>query len=239
MIFPTWAEIHGALTHFPVALLMTYMLFEACALIFKKPEWRLVSFWLLVVAVASALPTLFTGWNTGSELFGKLTHSPQIFLLHRAMAITTSALAFAALLLRLGARDRIYRHEQTVSVMLSITLAFCVGYVGYLGGRMVFGGAEQANAPAAIAGEKSSRTIADGAAVYANNRCSSCHMINSSGGSMGPDLSHEGTRHPDLSWQIKHLKEPDKITPGSMMPSFANLPNSELITLGRYLILRK
>ena len=45
-----------------------------------------------------------------------------------------------------------------------------------------------------------------GKAVYDKNGCSGCHAIGGQGGAVGPPLNGEGTRKPDLDWQIQHLK---------------------------------
>jgi cytochrome c2 len=62
--------------------------------------------------------------------------------------------------------------------------------------------------------------------------CKICHVINGSGGKLGPDLSHEGDKHAEgfdfsnlvseqltvFNWHIKHFQSPPTIVPGSIMP---------------------
>ncbi|MBI4498231.1 MAG: cbb3-type cytochrome c oxidase subunit II [Chloroflexi bacterium] len=57
----------------------------------------------------------------------------------------------------------------------------------------------------------------------------------------GPDLSHVASR-PYAStrqWQLEHLKDPQRMVPGSLMPSYAHLPAEELEALVAYLLTLK
>ena len=57
----------------------------------------------------------------------------------------------------------------------------------------------------------------------------------------GPDLSHVASRPYGAvkEWHIIHLKEPQATSPGSLMPSFAHLPEAELEALALYLLTLK
>jgi cbb3-type cytochrome c oxidase subunit II len=54
----------------------------------------------------------------------------------------------------------------------------------------------------------------------------------------GPDLSHVASRpHGAVKeWHIIHLKNPQTTSPGSLMPSFAHLPEDELEVLAAYML---
>lgn len=58
---------------------------------------------------------------------------------------------------------------------------------------------------------------------------------------LGPDLSHTASRPYGAikEWQIAHLKDPQSASPGSIMPSFAHLPEDELEALADYLLTLK
>jgi cbb3-type cytochrome c oxidase subunit II len=57
----------------------------------------------------------------------------------------------------------------------------------------------------------------------------------------GPDLAHVASRPYGAvkEWHIAHLKDPQLISPGSVMPSFAHLPEDELEALADYLLTLK
>jgi len=58
-----------------------------------------------------------------------------------------------------------------------------------------------------------------GAMVYQANHCASCHVVNGSGMKIGPVLNGLATRHPK-DWIEKHFIDPQKMSPGSMMPPY-------------------
>jgi cytochrome c2 len=78
-----------------------------------------------------------------------------------------------------------------------------------------------------------------GASLFQSNNCLSCHKMDGKGGTTGPDLTHEARHHADIAWQIRHLKDPSEVSPGSTMPSYAKLKPEELKALAAYLVTRK
>ena len=248
----SWVELHGALTHIPVAFLLGVAVFEVGAAVLRKPEWRIVSFWLLVGAVVVAVPSLITGWITGGDLkfTGDGVQSPGIFMTHRLFAFTTSGLAVILLLWRVKARDCLVGSGLGVSLLLSLVIAASVGYTGFLGGRMVFGETSQQSAqnldyiPVKSTDKIKNpvvepQLIATGQKLFTALPCQSCHRMDGKGGQAGPELTHEAQRHSDLDWHMAHLKDPQKVTPGSDMPPFDNLSREELKALAAYLSTRK
>jgi ubiquinol-cytochrome c reductase cytochrome b subunit len=74
-----------------------------------------------------------------------------------------------------------------------------------------------------------------GKAVYDKNGCSGCHAMHGQGGAVGPPLDGEGTRRPDLDWQVSHLKDPASVTKGSTMPPYKQLSEKDLRALATFL----
>jgi uncharacterized membrane protein len=239
-----WMDLHGALTHFPIALLFTALAFEIGAMIFKKAEWRTVSFWMIVSAAVFAAPSVITGLEANTLLFG--SHPPSLLPAHRLAGYVTLVMAILAAVLRAAqGKNADARAAVTSSMIFLIAAVGAAGYTGFLGGKMVFGGGPSA-VPSAVASAASSgpipaepaELISLGQAAFASNSCISCHSIGGVGGHTGPDLTHESRRHPDVAWQIQHLKNPASTTPGSTMPPYDDLPASQLKALAAFLVTR-
>ena len=57
---------------------------------------------------------------------------------------------------------------------------------------------------------------ASGESLFTSESCVGCHAINGNGGSVGPDLSHEGGKR-SLVWIKKQITDPSShFAPGSM-----------------------
>jgi len=76
-----------------------------------------------------------------------------------------------------------------------------------------------------------------GATLFAESGCMNCHTYLGAGSSNlgAPDLSEEGAKGRGVQWQIDHLKNPASKTPGSPMPSFAQLGDENLTKLATFL----
>jgi ubiquinol-cytochrome c reductase cytochrome b subunit len=77
--------------------------------------------------------------------------------------------------------------------------------------------------------------LAHGQTLYANLGCAGCHRIHGNGGAIGPDLSYEGDVRPDREWHMKHFRDPQSVSPGSIMPKFP-LTETELQDLTSYML---
>lgn len=80
-----------------------------------------------------------------------------------------------------------------------------------------------------------SPSVIAGRAVFAKSGCGNCHAIHGKGGTIGPDLTHVGTRRPDAEWHIRHFKDPKSVVPGSIMPK-VELSEQELKELIDYML---
>jgi len=60
---------------------------------------------------------------------------------------------------------------------------------------------------------------ADGAALYQQNSCDTCHMVNGEGGQIGPKLNGLSQRRTE-AWAIEHFVNPEKMSPGTPMEPY-------------------
>jgi len=91
--------------------------------------------------------------------------------------------------------------------------------------------------PSWIKAEKLPPAAQPGAKLFAVAGCTACHTYLGSGGSQlgAPDLTSIGTRHLGIDFQIRHLKCPSCVNPGSPMPKFASLGEKTLRQLAIFL----
>jgi uncharacterized membrane protein/mono/diheme cytochrome c family protein len=387
----SWIQLHAALTHFPIVLLLVALFFDAGAIVFKRPMWREMGLILLTLAVLSLPTALFSGYLAGRDM----RRPPSGFDLHWKAAILTSIIAALLWLWRYRTRHQNERAPQLLMLCTGLASAFAVAHTGHMGGEMVFGGrsatgqfveelptvvsrmavdptpdsaadskgpekivvaagkmekaagkldqatdrlvkatsekprlpiastapvvsspaiappshssqfppasvtaldsaaqklekvaerfeqtaskmeaiteslqarestaraapptrptvrqtapatsgTSKANAKASTPTQEASsqafdsKLVAAGEKIYFNPEtgCMDCHKMNGQGGRSGPDLTYAGRLHPDVEWQIEHLKNPKSKVPGSSMPAYDDLSRDDLRALATYL----
>jgi len=81
------------------------------------------------------------------------------------------------------------------------------------------------------------KVAVEGATLFAESGCLNCHVYLGTGSSNlgAPDLSAEGAKGRGIEWQVEHLKNPSSKTPGSPMPSFAQLGEENLTKIATFL----
>ncbi|MEP6960066.1 MAG: cytochrome b N-terminal domain-containing protein, partial [Nitrospirota bacterium] len=67
---------------------------------------------------------------------------------------------------------------------------------------------------------KTDPSVARGQALFAQQHCAACHRIHGEGGKVGPDLSYVADQRPDRQWHVRHFRDPQSVSPGSIMPPF-------------------
>ncbi|MBI3680272.1 MAG: cytochrome b N-terminal domain-containing protein [Acidobacteria bacterium] len=74
----------------------------------------------------------------------------------------------------------------------------------------------------------------EGAMVYQQNRCGACHQVNGAGVKLGPPLNGLSQRH-DRAWVEGHFADPQKFSPGTVMPPYRFSPR-DLERVASYLM---
>ena len=77
------------------------------------------------------------------------------------------------------------------------------------------------------------QAVVEGAIVYQQYDCGSCHRVNGQGTEFGPDLDGVSSRH-TREWMEAHFRDPAKMSPGSPMPAF-NFSAKDMERITNYL----
>jgi len=88
-------------------------------------------------------------------------------------------------------------------------------------------------APVVQAPSVTAPSVLAGRLLYDKNGCGACHSIHAKGGTIGPDLTHVGAKR-DGDWLLRHFKDPQALSPGSIMPK-TTLPENDLKELTDYM----
>lgn len=79
------------------------------------------------------------------------------------------------------------------------------------------------------------RVESPGHKIFLALQCNTCHSIQGSGGTLAPDLTLEGSKR-GKDWIVQQLNNPRSLNADSIMPSFAQLPESDKQQLAEYLV---
>ncbi len=81
------------------------------------------------------------------------------------------------------------------------------------------------------------KTAVAGAQLFAQSGCTNCHTYLGTGTSNlgAPDLTSEGAKNKGIDFQIRHLKCPSCVTPGSPMPKFDAFSDQNLRELATFI----
>jgi ubiquinol-cytochrome c reductase cytochrome b subunit len=77
--------------------------------------------------------------------------------------------------------------------------------------------------------------LARGRTLFYQLGCVGCHRIHGEGGAIGPDLSFVGDVRPEREWHLKHFRDPQSVSPGSIMPKLP-LTEPDLHDLSSYML---
>lgn len=165
-------KLHGAATHFPIALTLAALLFEFLALILPRAiSLRTTASYLVMLGALSAIPAALTGlFLTKGETLG---HGP---LLYHHLFVWPALFGLLALGLW-----RVYTGETSRRALYLIGLLVVSGLMsgaGYWGGEMLLTSSE----PVAATPEQ----IEQGRQAFAMS-CADCHGADAHGDE-GPDL---------------------------------------------------
>ena len=76
--------------------------------------------------------------------------------------------------------------------------------------------------------------VVQGALVYQDNHCNSCHQVAGVGQKLGPALDGVGERH-DRAWLEQHFRDPQGTSKGTIMPPY-KFTAEDMDALCKYLL---
>jgi ubiquinol-cytochrome c reductase cytochrome b subunit len=99
-------------------------------------------------------------------------------------------------------------------------------------------GAQAATAPSPPVASVAhlSASAREGTKLFQSLGCVGCHRVNGTGGTAGPDLSHEALRGRSRQWLVGQIRAPQSHDPNTGMPAFASLSDVQVNQLTDYLL---
>jgi uncharacterized membrane protein len=142
-------RLHPVLVHFPIALLLTSVIFDALAYALKRPSLHVVGFWNLLAGVLGAGAAAYSGYASERNLASTLI--PQALIgSHREASLVALAIFALLLAVRLArGRGGVAGIERWLPAYLAVAIVG-IGFLaraGHSGNRLVFDAAAGVRSP--------------------------------------------------------------------------------------------
>jgi uncharacterized membrane protein len=132
-----WPRLHALLNDLPVALLITAVFFDLVALVARRPAFRQVSFWTLLVGVVGAGLAVISGLQAEEHIaHGEAVH--RVMETHEKLGYISLGVFAVLALWRLVRESRMAALERGLVVVLSLGGAGVLFATGFYGGKLVF-----------------------------------------------------------------------------------------------------
>jgi uncharacterized membrane protein len=138
----SWQFLHGQFVHFPIALLLTYVLFEIIGILTKREFFSKAAHLILLLGVIGLICAVLTG-NQAEQLARKMHKSKTIFSAiktHSNYANITLWYFAALLVIRtiLVLKKKFFGYLKYSFIILSLAGLFLVFETGKFGGKLVY-----------------------------------------------------------------------------------------------------
>lgn len=136
-------QLHPAISHFPVALLLMSVLFDALGYALGRPALHAVGFWNLVAGVGGGIAALYSGYLSERDLLG-MDVPEKLIASHSNVALAAIVLFGALLALRLLWTRRHGAHDfprAPLYLLVAVIAGGLLAASGRSGNRLVFGAA--------------------------------------------------------------------------------------------------
>lgn len=131
-------RMHPAVVHFPIGWITLVLMLDLIAILFGRRELEPAGLWALALGVLAFIPAVATGLLRA----GSMTVSAGIYYpvdLHRNLAFAVLFICLCALAVRWRARKAFTGAVRWAYLALMLVAASLIGFVGHLGGKMVYG----------------------------------------------------------------------------------------------------
>jgi len=129
--------------------------------------------------------------------------------------------------------------RRPVAVVITILTVISMGVLTYKGAtaRESLASETLGAVPQWVKKQNLPANAVPGAKLFAQSGCLTCHTYLGTGSSNlgAPNLSAEGSKGRGIDFQIRHLKCPSCVTPGSPMPPFASLGEANIRKIAIFL----
>lgn len=132
-----WPQLHAALNDLPTALLLTAVLFELIAVVARRPGFRQVSFWTLIVGAIGGAAAVISGLQAEEHIeHGEAVH--QVMETHEQLGLITLGVFGVLALWRILRERRMGSLERALALILSLGGAAVLFVTANYGGRLIF-----------------------------------------------------------------------------------------------------
>ncbi len=129
--------LHPILVHFPIALLITSVLFDAAGTILKREALREGALWLLILGLLGGIAAAVAG-HFAEEAAEKAGIAEALIERHETLALVTLAIFGALLGYRLFLRNQLARVTLAVYLIGAVVGIATLSATGYFGGHLVY-----------------------------------------------------------------------------------------------------
>ena len=130
-------SVHPLVVHFPIALLLTSVVLDVAALVFRRPVLHRPALWNLTLGTMGAGAAVLTGLR--AEDVAKHSYEIwQVMELHKRLGFSTLILGLMSASWRLVKRDQLTPRARALTMLLAIAMSATLTWGAHLGGRLVY-----------------------------------------------------------------------------------------------------
>lgn len=129
--------LHPMIVHFPIALLLTSVLFDAASHFFKRESLRDSALWLLVLGLIGGIAASIAG-DFAEEAAEKAGIAESLIETHESLAFVTMGIFGVLLLWRVFLRNQFSGRLLAIYLLVATIGVGTLSATGYYGGDLVY-----------------------------------------------------------------------------------------------------